>query len=381
MNVNPVNPPTPRATTHTRPRTSAALGALGALTTTAALLATACSGPGGVDLGTDWKGASAFALADVDGLVTVVGVNADRSRAQSLAVVPQQADDDRAVSPQIVELADGRWLVTVPRKGGKPDRRYLVNRADHTLDGLGGDERLRRVLPGKTLVAEVAGLPDAKSASGSPESTVLVRNPADWSTRREVKVPGTVGLAASDPASDTVCLGGGSGSGTRLSVVRLTDGKVTAVAGPAGLDVTGLACPSRPSGRRRLPGPGRVGRVRQGPRLRVQERRRHGRLGGRRAGRRGRRDRHVDRGRRGDGRRHRPRGGRRRHGQGTAPCPRRGSRRGPAPHPDARGLARLRRGLGDPRRPRLRRDRAVRPAGEAAGRLRPGAGERLDVNK
>ncbi|MFF8191303.1 hypothetical protein ACF05L_10610 [Streptomyces bobili] len=238
--MNPVIPPTSR----TRPARLRTPLSAAALTATAALLATACSGPGGVDLGTDWKGASAFALAEVDGLVTVVGVNADKSRAESLAVVPQQADDDRSVSAQIVELADGRWLVTVPRKGGKPDRRYLVNRADHTLDGLRGDERLRRVLPGKTLVAEVAGLPDAKSASGSPESTVLVRNPADWSTRREVRVPGTIGLAASDPGSDTVCLAGGSGSGTRVSVVRLTDGKVTAVAGPAGLDVTGLACPS-----------------------------------------------------------------------------------------------------------------------------------------
>ncbi|MFI1702043.1 hypothetical protein [Streptomyces bobili] len=239
--VNPVNPLTLRTATPARVRTALSAAAL---TATAALLATACSGPGGVDLGTDWKGASAFALAEVDGLVTVVGVNADTSRAESLAVVPQQADDDRAVSPQIVELADGRWLVTVPRKGGKPDRRYLVDRADHTLDGLRGDERLRRVLPGKTLVAEVAGLPDAKSASGSPESTVLVRDPADWSTRREVRIPGTIGLAASDPASDTVCLAEGSGSGTRVSVVRLADGKVTAVARPAGLDVTGLACPA-----------------------------------------------------------------------------------------------------------------------------------------
>lgn len=238
--VDPVNPPMPHETTHARVR---ALLPLVALATTAGLL-TACSGPGGVDLGTDWKGASAFVLADVDGLVTIVGIDADRSRAESLAVVPQQADDDRAVSPQIVELADGRWLVTVPRKGGKPDRRYLVNRADHTLDGLRGDERLRRVLPGKTLLAEVAGLPDARSASGAAQSTVLVRDPADWSTRREVRVPGTIGLAASDPASDTVCLGSGSGSGTGVTVVRLTDGRVTVVPAPAGLDVTELACPS-----------------------------------------------------------------------------------------------------------------------------------------
>lgn len=226
----------------TRPAARAAL-LLAALGTTAALT-TACSGPGGVDLGKDWKGSSTFALAKVDGLVTVVGINPDKSRAQSLAVVPQQADDDDSVSPHIVRLADGRWMLTVPRKGGKPDRRYEINRKDHVLDGLTGGERLRLILPGKTLVAEVAGLSDAKSASGSAESSVLVRNPADWTTTRELKVPGTIGLAASDPASDTICLGSGSGSGTKVSVANLTDGKITSVAVPSGLAVTDLVCPS-----------------------------------------------------------------------------------------------------------------------------------------
>ncbi|WP_369247554.1 hypothetical protein [Streptomyces sp. R41] len=214
-----------------------------ALGTTAALT-TACSGPGGVDLGTDWKGSSTFALAKVNGLVTVVGINPDKSRAQSLAVVPQQADDDDSISPHIVRLADGRWLLTVPRKGGKPDRRYEIDRKDHTLDGMTGDERLRRILPGKTLVAEVAGLPDTKAASGTADSSVLVRDPADWTTERELKVPGTVTLAASDAASDTVCLGSGSGTGTKISAARLTDGRITSVRVPSGLDVQDLACPS-----------------------------------------------------------------------------------------------------------------------------------------
>lgn len=228
----------------TRPaRPARALLLLVALGSTAALT-TACSGPGGVDLGKDWKGSQTFALAKVDGLVTVVGVNPDKSRAESLAVVPQQADDDDSISPHIVRLADGRWLLTVPRKGGKPDRRYEINRKDHTLDGLTGNERLRRILPGKTLVAEVAGLPDSKSASGSAESSVLVRDPADWSTKRELKAPGTLTLAASDPASDTVCLGSGAGAGTRISLANLTDGKVTSVRVPSGLDVQELACPS-----------------------------------------------------------------------------------------------------------------------------------------
>ncbi|MGW4087120.1 hypothetical protein ACWEGS_29215 [Streptomyces sp. NPDC004822] len=225
-------------------RATALLSALGAALT----LTTACSGPGGVDLGDDWKGSRTFALAKVDGLVTVVGINPDKARAESLAVVPQQADDDDAISPHIVELADGRWLLTVPRKDGKPDRRYEINRKDQTLDGMTGDERLRRIMPGKTLVAEVAGLTDTKSASGTASSSVLVRDPANWTTKREVKVPGTIGFAASSPEADTVCLGssadGASGDDTRVFVANLTDGKVSPVAVPKGLDVKDVACPS-----------------------------------------------------------------------------------------------------------------------------------------
>ncbi|GCB48072.1 hypothetical protein [Streptomyces sp. NL15-2K] len=163
-----------------------------------ALLAAACSGPGGAELGEDWAGATTFALARVDGLVTVVGINPGRARAESLAVVPQQSDDTDAVSPHIVQLADGRWLVTVPRGGSGPDRRYLVNRRDHVLDSLPGDERLRRLLPGRTLVAEVAGSPDTETTGHTSASSVLIRDPSDWSTRRELKIPGTIGLAASD---------------------------------------------------------------------------------------------------------------------------------------------------------------------------------------
>ncbi|MET7859491.1 hypothetical protein ABZS81_20145 [Streptomyces sp. NPDC005318] len=228
---------------HARPARAALL--LAALSTAA--LTTACSGPGGVDLGNDWQGSRTFALADVDGLVTVVGINPDKPGAESLVVVPQQADDDDSISPHIVELADGRWMLTVPRKGGKPDRRYEVDRKDHTLDGMTGDERLRRTLAGKTLVAEVAGLPDSKSATGTAESSVLVRDPANWTTKRVLEVPGTIDLAASDPASDTICLGSGPGDGsggTRISVADLTDGRIASVSVPKGLDVKDLACPS-----------------------------------------------------------------------------------------------------------------------------------------
>ncbi|MFY1677455.1 MULTISPECIES: hypothetical protein [unclassified Streptomyces] len=211
-------------------------------------LTTACSGPGGVDLGNDWEGSRTFAVARVDGLVTVVGINPDKPRAESLAVVPRQADDDDAISPRIVELSDGRWLLTVPRKDGKPDRWYEINRKDHTLDGMTGDERLRRILPGKTLVAEVAGLADTKSANGAASSSVLVRDPANWTTKRELNVPGTIGFAASDPTTNVVCLGssadGASADGTSIFVANLADGRVTPVTVPGDLDVKGLACSS-----------------------------------------------------------------------------------------------------------------------------------------
>lgn len=205
----------------------------GRLLLAAVVLTAACSGPGGVTLGHDWDGASTFALVRVDGLVTVVGINVREGRAESLAVVPQQADDSDVVSPHMVRLADGRWLVSVPRERGGADRRYLVNREDHVLDGVRGGEGLRRVLPGKTLVAEVAGLPGAGGVS-----SVLVKDPGDWTTRREVRVPGTIGFAASDPAADSVCLGGEAD----VSVAQLGSGKVTRVA--VGREVVGLACPA-----------------------------------------------------------------------------------------------------------------------------------------
>ncbi|PRH79641.1 hypothetical protein C6N75_08355 [Streptomyces solincola] len=197
-----------------------------------------------MDLGHDWKRASTFALAKVDGLVTVVGINPEKPEAQSLVVVPQQADDDDAVSPHIAHLADGRWILTVPRKNGKPDRRYEINRSEHTLDALTGDERLSRTLPGSSLLAEVAGLPDGKSPSGEPESSVLVKNPNGWTTTRKLKIPGTIDFAASDSASDTICLGSSSNSATKVSTVNLADGSINFAPVPAGLTVGGLACPA-----------------------------------------------------------------------------------------------------------------------------------------
>ncbi|MEU3843879.1 hypothetical protein AB0E88_28075 [Streptomyces sp. NPDC028635] len=185
-------------------------------------------------LGDDWEGVSAFVLADVDGLTTVVGVDAVKGRAESLAVVPQQADDGtRTVSPQIVALADGRRLVTVPRRGGGSDRRYLLDPRARSLDGMGIGVGPSRVLPGKTLVGEVAGLPDARTG----DTRVLVKAPGDWATKRQIAVPGTVRFLASDPASDAVCLA----TDRTVFVARLNSGDVEKAA--AAGDVAGLACP------------------------------------------------------------------------------------------------------------------------------------------
>ncbi|MEU0677296.1 hypothetical protein ABZ330_31250 [Streptomyces sp. NPDC006172] len=221
-------------------RSNGTRGRLGvALAGAATLLAVACAGPGGPAPVNDWSGVTTLALTRVDGLVTVVGVDPRRARARSLAVVPQRSDDTETLSPRLVRLADGRWLVSVPRKGAGSDRRYLVNRRERVLDSLPGDERLHQVLPGRTLVAEVASLPDAETAGRAPATTVLVRDPADWSTLRKLKIPGSVALAASDPGSDRVCLGGD----TRVTVAELTGGRVRTVVGAAGTDIAGLACP------------------------------------------------------------------------------------------------------------------------------------------
>ncbi|MET9294427.1 hypothetical protein [Streptomyces sp. NPDC003077] len=232
------------ATPRRAPRRTALL--LAALATTAtAALTTGCGGPGGVELGTDWKGAQTFALAKVSGLVTVVGINPGKATAESLVAVPTQEDDDEVISPQITELADGRRLLSVPRKDGKPDRLYEVNRKDHTLDGKGDTEGLRDLVPGKTRIAAVAGLPGKRQGGSGGDTSVLIRDAANRTTQREAKIPGTITLTASDPAaSDKVCLGARSGSGTTVTVLDLTDGATRTITAPSGADVQELACPN-----------------------------------------------------------------------------------------------------------------------------------------
>jgi hypothetical protein len=260
-------PPHSRTPSGRGPARQARRGALPltALALLTAVAATACSvEPGGADLGTDWKGAKAFALAEVGGELTVVGVNPKKGKAEALAVVPSQADDNDTLAPQIARLADGRWVLSVPRKGGKPDRLYGLDRKEHAVSGhSAGVEPLHGLYPAKSLVAAVPGLPDEGKGGGElkgDSSAVLVEKPGNWQTTRTVKIPGTVSLAASAPTSDTLCLtqdakdGGGP---TRVTTVDLASGRThEETAAPDGFEVQQLACAD---GRPVLAGPAKTG--------------------------------------------------------------------------------------------------------------------------
>lgn len=229
------------------------LGALGLL---AVLVVPGCTaGPGGVELGTDWKGARSFVLSKVDGELTVVGVNPDKGTAEPLVVVPAQADDDDVLAPQIVRLADGRWMIAVPRTGGRPDRLYRLDRTDRAVAAQSASlAAVHGLFPGRSRIAAVPGLPDGGdpgSAEGGGDgkgrgSTVLVEKPSDWVTERTVRLPGAITLAASDPASDRLCVvreAGGGGDRTLVATVDLLDGRVRETSPvPEGFQVQQLAC-------------------------------------------------------------------------------------------------------------------------------------------
>jgi hypothetical protein len=208
-----------------------------ALTAFAAVVATsaACDGPGGVDLGTNWAGSKTFVLSKVSGLVTVVGIDPGKHSAESLAVVPSQSDDDTVQAPEIAHLADGRWLVAVPRKSGKPSRLYEVNTKDHTLDGLGQVEDGRSLVPAGKVIGAVHG-----GSKAQPNGSVLVYDPATWNVRRTVELPIPAGIAAGGP--DRVCAADSADSATRVVQATLSSGSVSAPQQIAGLQAQALDC-------------------------------------------------------------------------------------------------------------------------------------------
>ncbi|WP_223126093.1 hypothetical protein [Streptomyces sp. TRM68367] len=217
-----------------------------ALAVSAALLAS-CSGSDDVELGTDWKGSQTFVTASVSGHTVVVGINPEAHHAQALAVVPQKDGDDDVLAPQLVQLADGTWWLSTPRKGQRPDRLFALNTARHALDEKDDAERLRELVPGESLVAAVhesSGSDQGAATADSDTTSVLVRDAKTWKKVRDVQVPGSVTLAASDPSSDTVCLATGQGSGTKASVLDLTTGRTRQVGETGGVQVQQLACPA-----------------------------------------------------------------------------------------------------------------------------------------
>ncbi|OIJ85491.1 hypothetical protein, partial [Streptomyces colonosanans] len=217
-----------------------------ALALSAALVAS-CSSSDDVKLGTDWKGSQTFVTASVSGKTVVVGINPEAHHAQALAVVPKKDGDDDVLAPQLVRFADGRWWLSTPRKGESPDRLFMLNTAQHTLDDKGDTDRLRELVPGKSLVAAVYGASGSDqdaATTGRQSTSVLVRDAKTWKKVREVRVPQAVTLTASDPSSDTVCLATGQGSGTKVSVLDLTTGRTRPVGGTGGVQVQQMACPA-----------------------------------------------------------------------------------------------------------------------------------------
>lgn len=217
-----------------------------ALAAALSLTATACeAGPGGVDLGTDWKGSTTFVLAEVGGELTVVGVNPVKATAQSLAVVPSQSDDSDVIDPQIARLADRSWVIAVPREGGRPDRLYGIDRTEHAVSGTAsGWEAMHGLYPARNHVAGVPALPDEGKGGEKlrgEASGVLVQSP-QWKTERTVPLTGGIALAASQTGSDVLCLGQNDGP-TDLTTVDLTTGRTLShVTVPAGTEVRQLAC-------------------------------------------------------------------------------------------------------------------------------------------
>jgi hypothetical protein len=188
-----------------------------------------CSGPSGVTVSDDWSGAEAFVLARVDGLTTVVGVDPVHHTASSLAVVAAQHDDDTVRSPQILELAGGTWVVSIPKKDQKPSRLYTVDRKSHALDVAGTVEAERSLVRTGASVAAVS----AASASTAGQAEALMYDPASWHSGRALPIPVDPGLAAggtghlcvaqSDDTASTVVLipTGGSGRIVTTRVPRL----------------------------------------------------------------------------------------------------------------------------------------------------------------
>ncbi|MFG2848196.1 hypothetical protein ACGF12_34275 [Kitasatospora sp. NPDC048296] len=215
------------------PRPPRGIRLLAAAALTAPLAA--CGGPSGVDLGDDWAGSEVFVLAKVGGLTTVVGIDPALGKAESLAAVPTRDDDDTVVSPRITQLADKRWMVTVPAKSGRPSTLYEVNTKDHALDRIGTVENGRVLIPSGGQVAAVGS-----SVSGAGKADALVYDPAGWTVQRTATLPFDAKLAAGGTGG--LCSAETTGDRSRVALIPLNGGTAHTLSPLGGFSAQSLTC-------------------------------------------------------------------------------------------------------------------------------------------
>jgi hypothetical protein len=196
----------------------------------------ACTGPGGVDLGKNWAGSEVFVLSKLNGLVAVVGIDPTHHTAEPLAVIPSQSDDDNVLSPRITRLADGRWVVTVPKKGGRPSSLYQVNVKDRVLDGLGTVEGGRALFSAGAFVAAVGD----RSQSSTGKANVLVYDPTTWQVQRVVDLP--IDPATASGGRDGLCIGTVGDAETQVAHTTLGEGSAPTIYRVPELKAQSLDC-------------------------------------------------------------------------------------------------------------------------------------------
>lgn len=202
------------------------------------IVVVACAS-GGVQLGSNWVGSRMFVLSRVHNQLTVVGIDPDRRTAEALIIIPSRSDDNSLLAPQLVQLADGHWLASVPRNGNKPARLYSVNRADRTLDA-------RRDLDVAGVLVPTAG-PIAAIETSRGRARAVLYQPTTWGRLRTVELGGTARLVEGDPQSSRLCVADVT---DRRSVVAIFNLDTAVVVRRTELPSTGvqaMACgPGRP---------------------------------------------------------------------------------------------------------------------------------------
>lgn len=176
-------------------------------------------------MGSDWASPSSFVVTTIDEQRVVVGIDESGGTAVPLVVVPDQADDDRMLAPQIVQTTDGDWFVHVRKVDGKPGRLLRIDRAGRTL------QAGSTVEAGLSLRTTKAGFVGVSLTVDMASRSTLVVLDGDLQTLRTipVEVPATL-LAA---AGDTACVVGNGTAGSTVARVDTGTG-VVEPAGPLG---------------------------------------------------------------------------------------------------------------------------------------------------